>query len=76
MTAISDPDEAAAIDTITDAQWHKSMARNLDTTLYVTRAAVPHLIAAGAGRIVNVTSVSGPVMAFADDVGYHAARPR
>ncbi len=74
MTAVSDPDEAAAIGTITDAQWHKSMARNLDTALHMTRAAVPNLIASGAGRVVNVTSVSGPVMAFADDVGYHAAK--
>ncbi|HEY8300546.1 MAG TPA: SDR family NAD(P)-dependent oxidoreductase [Jatrophihabitans sp.] len=74
MTAVSDPDEPAAIASITDTQWQASMARNLDTALFTTRAAVPHLIAAGSGRIVNVTSVSGPLMAFADDVGYHAAK--
>jgi 3-oxoacyl-[acyl-carrier protein] reductase len=28
----------------------------------------------GAGRIVNVTSTSGPVQAFVGDVGYHAAK--
>jgi 3-oxoacyl-[acyl-carrier protein] reductase len=30
--------------------------------------------AAGYGRIVNVSSVSGPVAAYAGDVGYHAAK--
>jgi 3-oxoacyl-[acyl-carrier protein] reductase len=74
MTAISDPDEAASITSITDEQWHASVARNLDTAFHVTRAAVPHMIERGYGRIVTVTSVSGPVMAFADDVAYHAAK--
>ena len=55
MTAISDPDEAASITTITDEQWHASVARNLDTAFHVTRAAVPHMIERGYGRIVTVT---------------------
>lgn len=74
MTAISDPDEAASIATISDEQWHASVARNLDTAFYVTRAAVPHMIERGYGRIVTVSSVSGPVMAFGNDVAYHAAK--
>ncbi len=74
MTAISDPDEAASIATITDEQWHASVARNLDTAFHVTRAAVPHMIERGYGRIVTVSSVSGPVMAFGDDVAYHSAK--
>ncbi len=31
MTPISDPDAAASITSITDEQWHASVARNLDT---------------------------------------------
>jgi 3-oxoacyl-[acyl-carrier protein] reductase len=74
MTAVSDPDSAASVVDISDTDWHASVARNLDTALYMTRAVAPHMISAGYGRIVNVSSVSGPVMAFPDDVAYHAAK--
>jgi 3-oxoacyl-[acyl-carrier protein] reductase len=74
MTSIADPDAPAAVDSITDEQWQHSMARNLDTAMYMTRAVVPHMKQAGYGRIVMISSVSGPVMAFPDDVAYHAAK--
>lgn len=74
MTAVSNPDSAASVVEVSDADWHASVARNLDTALHMTRAVAPHMIAAGYGRIVNVTSLSGPIMAFGDDVGYHAAK--
>jgi 3-oxoacyl-[acyl-carrier protein] reductase len=74
MTSVTVPDEAAAIDRLTDAQWHTSIARNLDSMFFVTRAAVPVMRAAGYGRIVNVSSVSGPVAAFPGDAAYHAAK--
>lgn len=74
MTAISDPDEAASIVAVTDAQWRASVARNLDTAFLMTRAAAPFMVGNGYGRIVTVTSVSGPVMAFPDDIAYHTAK--
>ena len=74
MTSMADPDSPAAVDTITDEQWHHSMARNLDTALFMTRAVVGHMKRAGYGRIVMISSVSGPVMAFPDDAAYHAAK--
>lgn len=74
MTSVADPDAPAAVDAITDEQWHHSLARNLDTALFTTRAVVPHMKAAGYGRIVMVSSVSGPVMAYGDDVAYHSAK--
>jgi 3-oxoacyl-[acyl-carrier protein] reductase len=74
MTSVSDPDSAASVTTVTDEQWRTSIARNLDTVLFMTRAAAPHMKRAGYGRIVTVSSVSGPVMAFSDDVAYHAAK--
>ena len=74
MTPVGAVDEPAAVDAITDAQWRTALARNLDTAMFMTRAATPHLRASGSGRIVIVSSVSGPVMAFPGDVGYHAAK--
>lgn len=74
MTSVSDPDSSASIDEISDEQWRHSLARNLDTAFYLTRAVAAHMKQARYGRIVYVTSVSGPVAAFADDVAYHAAK--
>jgi 3-oxoacyl-[acyl-carrier protein] reductase len=74
MTSVNDPDSCAAIDALTDEQWHHSIARNLDTAFYLTRAVAAHMKRAGYGRIVMMSSVSGPVMAFGEDAAYHAAK--
>lgn len=73
-TSLARPDSAASASELSDDEWRQSIARNLDTAFYVTRAALPALRAAEYGRIVNVTSVSGTVVASADDAGYHAAK--
>jgi 3-oxoacyl-[acyl-carrier protein] reductase len=54
--------------------WHGSLARNLDTAFLTTRAALPGLRAHGAGRVVMVSSVTGPVMAMRQEAGYGAAK--
>jgi NAD(P)-dependent dehydrogenase (short-subunit alcohol dehydrogenase family) len=41
--------------------WQGDIDITLMTTLKVTRAALPHMIAAGAGRIVNIGSTAGSV---------------
>jgi 3-oxoacyl-[acyl-carrier protein] reductase len=74
MTSVSDPDSCAAIDSLSDEQWHHSIARNLDTAFYLTRAVAAHMKQARYGRIVMMSSVSGPVMAFGADAAYHAAK--
>jgi 3-oxoacyl-[acyl-carrier protein] reductase len=48
--------ERAAFDDITPSDWDRRIAVNLSGAFYATRVAVPHLRAAGGGRIVNVTS--------------------
>lgn len=54
--------------------WRAGLARNLDTAFLVCRTAMPHLVARGTGRVVNVTSVTGPVMAMRDEPAYAAAK--
>lgn len=56
------------------AAWNAALAQNLTSAFLVTRALVPGMRAAGWGRIVNVSSVTGPVMASRGDVGYAAAK--
>lgn len=74
MLAVSGSDEvASSVSSTTTEDWHAAVSRNLDTTFFVTRAAVPALTA-GIGRIINMASVSGPVMAYAGDAAYHASK--
>lgn len=57
-----------------DEDWHRALAINLSTAFYVTRAAVPAMSAGRYGRIVNVSSVTGPLVAMPGEVGYAAAK--
>jgi 3-oxoacyl-[acyl-carrier protein] reductase len=75
MISVSDPDfESGDVGSMSVANWHRSLARNLDTAFLVSRAAVPAMAERGWGRVVMVTSVTGPVMAMQNDVGYAAAK--
>lgn len=51
-----------------DADWDRTIAVNLTAPFKLCRAAIPHLIASGAGRIINVASV----MAEGTDYGLAA----
>jgi 2-hydroxycyclohexanecarboxyl-CoA dehydrogenase len=44
---------------LTDADWRLTFAVNLDAIFHLCRAALPHMIAAGGGAIVNVASQWG-----------------
>lgn len=44
---------------LTDEQWQAVLDVHLGGTFAVTRAVIPHMRAAGGGRIVNVTSYTG-----------------
>lgn len=74
MTSVGDPmDDRGLLDLDLD-RWRHDLSRNLDTCFTVTRAALPHLLAGGWGRIVNVASVSGPFMAMRGAPAYAAAK--
>jgi NAD(P)-dependent dehydrogenase (short-subunit alcohol dehydrogenase family) len=53
--------------------WDETIAVNLSGTFYVCRAALPLLVEAGGGSIVNVTSVAG-LRAWALDSAYNASK--
>ncbi len=54
--------------------WRASLARNLDTCFLVTRSVLPGMLARGAGRIVNVSSVTGPLVSNPGESAYSAAK--
>jgi len=76
MTSVAASGAAESGDAIglTPDAWRASIARNLDSAFYVTRAALPHMRDAGWGRIVMVASVTGPVMAMQGEAAYAAAK--
>ena len=66
--------EAGAVDTLDPATWQASLARNLTTAFLVTKAALPAMTRRGWGRIIMVSSVTGPVMAIRADAAYASAK--
>ena len=58
---------------VTDVEWDRMMATNLDGAFYVTRAAVRYMIAQHAGKIVNVGSMWGKTGASCE-VPYSASK--
>jgi 3-oxoacyl-[acyl-carrier protein] reductase len=76
MTQISNPDEtlSTSLMELTEAAWDYSMAINLKTTFNVTKAVVPAMVSASYGRIVNVASVTGPIVSNPRSTAYSAAK--
>ena len=66
--------ESGSIVEVTPDAWRASLARNLDTAYLVSRAVLPQMRDAGWGRIVMVSSVTGPVMSMRGEVAYAAAK--
>jgi 3-oxoacyl-[acyl-carrier protein] reductase len=83
MTSLTSPalspdtpggEESGTAGGLTPEQWHRSLARNLDTAFLCSRAALPGMRETGWGRVVMVASVTGPVMAMRGEAAYAAAK--
>ena len=81
MTSVSDLGPGSAMSgesglatELDPAAWRAGLDRNLTTAFLVSRAALPTMTTRGWGRIVMVSSVTGPVMAMAGDLVYAAAK--
>ncbi len=59
--------------TVDDKLWHRLLDVNLTGTFNATRAAIPHMLAAGKGAIVNNASVSG-LAPTRNEAAYSAAK--
>ncbi len=74
MVSIGDHGIEGGDISMTLERWNKALAVNLTTAFLLTRAVIPGMRAQRWGRIVNVSSVTGPVMASRGDVAYAAAK--
>lgn len=57
-----------------EADWERALGLNLKTVRLVTRAVAPQMVARGYGRIVTVSSVTGPLVAIPGSGGYATAK--
>jgi 3-oxoacyl-[acyl-carrier protein] reductase len=76
MVTVGDPDddEPSPFVALDAAAWDAGIARNLHTAFNVTREVVPGMVERGWGRVVMVSSVTGPVVSDPGSAAYSAAK--
>ena len=75
MVTVGDPEQDDPLFAeMDDADWDRSIAMNLTTAYNVTRAVFPAMLESGWGRVVMVSSVTGPVVTTIASAGYSAAK--
>ncbi len=74
MVAVGSAGESSTLADMDPAEWDRGIARNLRTAFLVTQAALPPLVASGHGRIVFVSSVTGPLVSNPGSTVYGAAK--
>lgn len=74
MVQVGGEEDFAEISEITYESWDASIDRNLNITFNVTKTVLPYMIRDGYGRIVNVSSVTGPVVSNPGEAAYSAAK--
>jgi 3-oxoacyl-[acyl-carrier protein] reductase len=55
-------------------EWLRTMDINLNTCFHVTRAVLPQMLRRKYGRVVNIASVTGPIVTNPRSTGYSAAK--
>lgn len=72
QTGVPAPDAAFA--DLTEEQWRRELDVNLMTAVHTTQAALPGMVRRGYGRIVMISSVTGPLVIAPRQSGYGAAK--
>jgi 3-oxoacyl-[acyl-carrier protein] reductase len=74
MTMEGSPEPSGEFAELSDEAWDLSISRNLTTCYNVTRLVLPGMIRRKYGRIVNVSSVTGPLVSGRGVSAYSAAK--
>jgi 3-oxoacyl-[acyl-carrier protein] reductase len=76
MTQIGNPIETSSLPLaeLPENDWDYSIAINLKTAFNITKAVLPFMLKANYGRIVNVSSVTGPIVSNPRETAYSAAK--
>ncbi len=76
MTQIGSPTETTSVPLaeLSENDWDYSIAINLKTAFNITKAVLPFMLKGNYGRIVNVSSVTGPIVSNPRETAYSAAK--
>ena len=76
MTQIGSPTETTSLPLaeLSEQEWDYGIAINLKTAFNITKAVLPLMLKANYGRIVNVSSVTGPLVSNPRETAYSAAK--
>lgn len=74
MVVYGTPYRSGAFQDLTEDDWDFGLAINLKTQFMTTRAVIPHMIEQKYGRVVNVSSVTGPLVSSPEESVYSAAK--
>lgn len=74
MTSISEPAAVRPFVDLTIEEWRRQIDVSLTSAVLVTRAVLPGMLARGWGRIIMMSSVTGPVVAIPGAAPYAAAK--
>lgn len=66
--------KSSRIEKITDEEWQRHLALNVTTAFNITRAVLPFMQKQEFGRIVNVSSITGPLVTNPRAAGYSSAK--
>lgn len=74
MTQVGVPEDFSGFLDMTYESWDDSINRNLNIPFNVTKEVLPGMVQQQYGRIVNVSSVTGPVVSNPGESSYSAAK--
>jgi 3-oxoacyl-[acyl-carrier protein] reductase len=76
MTQIGSPGQTSSLPMaeLPEEDWDYGIALNLKTTFNVTKAVLPGMLKANYGRVINISSTTGPVVSNPRETAYSAAK--
>ncbi|MGN6379896.1 MAG: SDR family NAD(P)-dependent oxidoreductase [Gaiellales bacterium] len=74
MVQTGTPAASAPFLSMSPAAWERDIALNLSTAVNATRAAAPRMAEAGWGRVIMMSSVTGPLVSAPGSAGYSAGK--